>query len=404
MATSTLGKYKIVRKLGGGTFGDVYLVSWDTKNVKKQGALKILKNSSDIKSILNEAVNWMRVSSHENILTLFDAREHNGQVLFVSEFVEEGSLFDWLEKENNCQKSFEDKIEIMLGILEGLKYLHENGVLHRDLKPANILMKENKPLLADFGLARNVEFDSSMLLGGTPIYAPPEWIQEYLNQKVGMPLKYERTKYDDLWAAACIFQELITCHLAFDSLQQILQGVPNPLGGGISSEIESILNRAFQKDKKGRFKSAREMYREIESASPARKKKEVLKFFNLALNGPKEDVDCRISNLTKALALNPKYVDAYNERGKAYDDKGDYQNAIKDYSRAIDIDERYERAFNNRGIAYLNKKDYDRAIKNFDQAINLIDNNPVAFFNRGLANLERGSLEYALGIWPWPRN
>ncbi len=70
MTASTIGKYKIIRELGQGAFGIVYLVEWKERKKMSQGALKMLKPGANIGEILSEALNWSRLSPHPNVLRL----------------------------------------------------------------------------------------------------------------------------------------------------------------------------------------------------------------------------------------------------------------------------------------------------------------------------------------------
>ncbi len=87
---------------------------------------------------------------------------------------------------------------------------------------------------------------------------------------------------------------------------------------------------------------------------------------------------------------------AYNNRGLAYDDKGQYDRAIQDYDTAIRLDPNGPTAYNNRGVAYDGKGQYDRAIHDYDAAIRLDPSDPTAYNNRGGAHAETGSIDRAI--------
>ena len=86
----------------------------------------------------------------------------------------------------------------------------------------------------------------------------------------------------------------------------------------------------------------------------------------------------------------------FNNRGVAYEDKGDYDRAIADYDQAIRLEPDYASAFNNRGVAYRLKSDYDRAIRDYDQAIRLKPDYALAFNNRGYAYRQKGEYDHAI--------
>ena len=87
---------------------------------------------------------------------------------------------------------------------------------------------------------------------------------------------------------------------------------------------------------------------------------------------------------------------AFNNRGKAYMRKGDYDRAIQDYDQAIRLKPDYALAFNNRGIAYGRKGDYDRAIQDHDEAIRLKPDDAGVFYNRGITYNDKGDHDRAI--------
>jgi tetratricopeptide (TPR) repeat protein len=99
----------------------------------------------------------------------------------------------------------------------------------------------------------------------------------------------------------------------------------------------------------------------------------------------KGDYDHAIQDFNEAIHLNPNAESAYYGRGYAYKKKGDYDRAIQDFNEAIHLNPNFERAYYDRGNAYIDKEDYDRAIQEFDKAIRLNPNDANAYNNRGVA-------------------
>jgi tetratricopeptide (TPR) repeat protein len=104
----------------------------------------------------------------------------------------------------------------------------------------------------------------------------------------------------------------------------------------------------------------------------------------------KGDYDRGIADCNQAIRLNPNYALAYRERGFAYNGKGDYDRAIADYSQAIRLDPNDVVAYNNRGNLYIRKGDYDRAITDYSQVVRLDPNDAQAYANRGVAYHNKG--------------
>src|ERR1035437_456615 len=107
----------------------------------------------------------------------------------------------------------------------------------------------------------------------------------------------------------------------------------------------------------------------------------------------KQNYDAAISNYEKAVAINPKLVEAYNNLGSAYDDKGDIETAIFYYKKAIAINPKFAGAYNNLGIAYINKGDIETAIIYYKKAIAINPEYAKAYYNLGVAYDYKGDFE-----------
>ena len=101
-------------------------------------------------------------------------------------------------------------------------------------------------------------------------------------------------------------------------------------------------------------------------------------------------------DLNKALRLNPCFALAYNNRGNAYRQKGDYDRSIADYDVALRLDPKFAKAYRNRGRAYSDKGDYNQAIENYDNTVRLCPNYETEFIDsnfthgRGITPAEAG--------------
>lgn len=168
-------RYQPQRVLGVGGAGHVVLAN-DTQ-LGRPVAVKVLSGRSVIASasrFLSEAQALSRLS-HPNILEMYDYGVVDEVAYLVLEYVQGGSLEEWLGKP---RRSTEVLREVGGKILAALESAHLSGVIHRDLKPANVLLtREGEPKLADFGLAKHSSSQvrtASGLLVGTPEYMAPE--------------------------------------------------------------------------------------------------------------------------------------------------------------------------------------------------------------------------------------
>jgi serine/threonine-protein kinase len=257
-----LGPYTLVKPLGRGSFGDVWLAEKAGKVVRTRLAIKLPNRvSSDFTSAQREAQLWVRAGNHPNILPMFDAEVYDGQVVIVSEYAPEGSLQSWLQKNGGKAPSLELAGEIMLGLLAGLEHLHVRGILHRDLKPTNILMKSGTPCLADFGISRLIKAEvRTFRCAGTPAYMAPE------------AFAGERSTQTDLWSAGVIMFQLIFGWLPFEGRDRasLLRSIMcNEVGFpavGIPKSITELVAWALQKEPANRPVSATEMRSSLRDA------------------------------------------------------------------------------------------------------------------------------------------
>ena len=103
-----------------------------------------------------------------------------------------------------------------------------------------------------------------------------------------------------------------------------------------------------------------------------------------------------LAHYTETLKLKPYYVEAYNNRGAIYRDKGEFDLALQDFNKAIDLEPNYANAYNNRGMAYGKNDKYDLALQDFNKAIDLDPGSADSYNNRGLTYKEMGEVDLAV--------
>src|SRR5437762_14117559 len=124
-ANDQIGPYTLVRQLGHGAFGIVWLAERRGRLATTQVALKlILEEEPDLHALTQEAQVWAQVSGHPNVLPIIEAEVYDNQVVIVSEYAPDGSLHDWLKRNGGAAPSFDAAITMTLDILKGLEHLH----------------------------------------------------------------------------------------------------------------------------------------------------------------------------------------------------------------------------------------------------------------------------------------
>ena len=175
----SFGRYHIIRRLGKGGMGAVYLAE-DTE-LQRQVALKVPFTSSETSDlVLDRFRREARAAAtlrHPNICPIFDVGEHDGVQYLTMAFIDGRSLSEELRAHQPLP--VRRALEIVKRIALALQAAHEQGVTHRDLKPANVMIDERgEPVVMDFGLARRGDAGDQLTqtghLVGTPSYMAPE--------------------------------------------------------------------------------------------------------------------------------------------------------------------------------------------------------------------------------------
>lgn len=203
-----VGPYRLLRELGRGGMGTVYLAERD--DVEKTVALKLVRNSLAAPQTVQRFLLERRILArlkHPNIAQLLDAGMTPDQTpYFAMEYVEGESLTAYCDRR---QLGVQERLALFQSVCEAVHYAHQNLVIHRDLKPSNILVEEGGTVkLLDFGIAKLME-DNDDTAGlthtgmrmMTPRYAAPEQVR-------GEPV----TTVTDVYALGVILYELLTGH------------------------------------------------------------------------------------------------------------------------------------------------------------------------------------------------
>ncbi len=250
-----IGPYTLVRQLGRGAFGLVWLAERRGAFATTQVALKLaLDDEPNLAALAQESRLWAQLGGHNNVLPIIEADKYGDYMVLVSEYAPDGSLEGWLKKHGGVAPSIEAAVAMTIGILNGLEHLHSKKVIHRDLKPANILLQGDIPRLADFGLARVLKSTmQSTGVAGTPAYMAPEVFSG------------ERFVQSDLWSVGVILYQMLSGRLPFPQIDimallgAIAHRNPEPLPNYIPVQLTQIITQALQKDITKRFQSAAEM-------------------------------------------------------------------------------------------------------------------------------------------------
>ena len=233
-------RYRIVRQLGQGGMGSVWLAE-DTQLDGKLFAIKMLPsilvaNKRAYQQLKSEALVAMKLV-HPNIVQIRAFEENNNNPFLVMDYVDGETLDDWLGNRGQelgvrSQASGvreEEVVRLLKPIAEALDYAHAEGVVHRDIKPANVMIrKDGRPFIMDFGIAREIQETMTRVTGkmssGTLMYMSPE----QLNGDVPKPAQ-------DVYSFAAMVYECLKGEPPFcrGNIEfQIMNKEPEPLSNG----------------------------------------------------------------------------------------------------------------------------------------------------------------------------
>jgi serine/threonine-protein kinase len=265
---AALGRYQIVKELGRGAMGVVYLGKDPT--IQRFVAIKTMRldeidNEEELKQFrdrfFREAESTGRLS-HPNIVTVYDAGEQDGLAYIAMEYLE-GTMLSCY-----CQKTAllpaKQALQVVAAVAEALDYAHGQGVVHRDVKPANIMiMKQRLVKVMDFGIAKMAtasKTQTSMILG-TPRYMSPE-------QAAGKDVDGR----SDVFSLGIVLFELLSGERPFDAenmpaLVMRIAKAPHPplikYRRDLPTRVQSILDRALQKEIPNRYRHAGDMAQDL---------------------------------------------------------------------------------------------------------------------------------------------
>jgi serine/threonine protein kinase len=212
MAGARIGAYKIVREIGRGGMGAVYLAVRADSEYQKRVAIKLVKRGMDTDFILRRFRNERQILAsldHPNIARLLDGgTTADGLPYFVMEYIEGQPLYRYCDGE---KLTIHERLRLFTNICNAVAYAHQNLVVHRDIKPSNILIcSDGTPKLLDFGIAKllNPELTPDTITPTatamrlmTPEYASPEQVR-------GEPA----TPASDIYSLGILLYELLTGH------------------------------------------------------------------------------------------------------------------------------------------------------------------------------------------------
>ena len=378
--------YKIIKKIGSGGMGDVYLA--EHEKLEKKVAIKSLHKNlasdpSFRKRFSQEAKTHSKLD-HPNIVKLLDYKERKDGLFLIMEYVDGKQLDEYIKKisgpipENELTKLFSQ-------ILETIGYAHDEGIIHRDIKPSNIMIDvKGRIKVLDFGIAKMQEEDNGLtktgIQIGTATYMSPEQVDtktlDYLTDiySLGVTLFYMavgKSPYDGETNSFRIQTKIIS-----DPLPQASNIYP-----GVSKKIEKIISKATQKEKENRYQNCNEFKSDFnkEVITENKNKSESI-FYKLGKNANKIKKKILFALTIPLIIVLGLFI------------VNNYPSVIYNYNKLkikVNTNEIFDLSDDNFGILKLKiNKPYNKA-----ELLILIDGKPMKqFFDFGNQEIEKNIL------------
>ena len=280
-----IGNVTIVKELGSGGMGVVFIGF--QQSLKRQVVVKVLPKAvitdEDVKEMFRIEAETVAILNHPNIIPIFDMGETEDFFYQVMQLVNGPDLGIILKR---CQKHpvpgkrrlpLSQTIDIIINVLDGLSYAHEEGIVHQDIKPGNILIDDRtkRPLIVDFGIARvaHDEYRAQGIIVGTPIYMSPE-------QARGTPTD-GRT---DIYATGVMLFKMAAGTLPLRDKkarelllrktrkpQEFFTKKPSEVSDLIDSPLEELILKAIAINKEDRYQNCIQFKKDLEHYWEARK-------------------------------------------------------------------------------------------------------------------------------------
>ena len=271
MMPTDILNYRVLRRIGSGGMGSVYLAA--NTNIDQQVAIKALRpevaQNVVLRSRFKQEAELLCSLDHPGIVKFLNYVETANGIFLIMEYVKGVTLEDFIKKKNGLiveKKAY----SIICEILDAFAYAHSKGIVHRDIKPSNIIIQEDGHIkVMDFGIAQIVSESNvaeSKYVMGTPTYMSPEQIY-------GKSIDIR----SDIYSLGVLIHNMLTGRAPYDSTMMTVQEIKSHIVKDsmprmaeyypyISDKIQQVVDKATQKDPEGRYQTCKDMKAAVKKA------------------------------------------------------------------------------------------------------------------------------------------
>ncbi|OPJ67160.1 serine/threonine-protein kinase Nek5 isoform A [Patagioenas fasciata monilis] len=241
-----MDKYEIIKKIGEGSFGKIFLAKGKVDN--EQCVIKeinLTKMTAKAKETSQKEVILLAKMKHANIVTFYASLQEKNKLYIVMEYCDGGDLMKRINMQHGVLFDEDQILSWFVQISLGLKHIHDKKILHRDVKAQNIFLSNNEKVakLGDFGIARqlNSTMEFAHTCVGTPYYLSPEICENRpYNNKT------------DIWSLGCVLYELCALKHPFEGnnlhqlVLKICRGHFHPVSPSYSYDLRILISQLFK--------------------------------------------------------------------------------------------------------------------------------------------------------------
>jgi tetratricopeptide (TPR) repeat protein len=260
LAGASIGAYRIVRSLGEGGMGSVFLAVRDGADFEQRVAIKLVRGGAAAESLVRRFVQERQILAaleHPHIARLIDGgTTRDGLPYLVMEYIDGVPIDRYCSEQRPSTRA---RLELFLRLCDAVQYAHRNLVIHRDLKPANVLITgDGTPKLLDFGIAKLTSptaSDATMTRMMTPDYASPEQLR-------GDPV----STATDVYSLGVLLYEMLTGHRPFDGCTRTPEAEPSRPSShtrSLRGDLDNILLKAVAPDPARRYASVEQFAEDL---------------------------------------------------------------------------------------------------------------------------------------------